>query len=364
MKIDLNDIDRNNFRVVDSILASGEMVYLVNPNHIGCSWGRDNLHFRSSVWSRDGELISASFKKFFNFGEKPDLSPPPLSLKGSRLLTKMDGSTLIISKRKGWTISRTRGTVDASTLEKNGYEIHLLQKKYPKAFDNDLLDAGDMSLIFEWVSPANQIVIRYGEPELYLIGAIKHEDYSLYTQDQLDSIGETIKVKRPPSFSFGTIEEMLASVEALKDSEGLCVYYNGDQEIRKVKSAWYLSLHRFKECATLENTLDLFCAAGYPDYAEFEKGLTAQFDYECFNMVRSFASRICGAYKEVQAIKEGMVQFVGRLSREKKDRAVSAKAIVAAYGETNRAGYLFALLDGKTLGVDENKKLLWQCLKK
>ena len=106
-------------------------VLLVQPVHIGCPWGLDNDIFRSSVWDLDGNLVSASFKKFFNWDEKPDLDPAPASLQGATLMEKVDGSTLIFSRYKGHTVIRTRGTVDARKQE-NGHEIDLLCEKYGK----------------------------------------------------------------------------------------------------------------------------------------------------------------------------------------------------------------------------------------
>lgn len=361
MKIDLAQIDRENFLVQERML-NGETVFLVNPNHIGAKWARNTLHFRSSVWNANGELISASFKKFFNLGEQPDLAPVPTSLRGHCLIEKLDGSTLIVSHCKGQQIVRTRGTVDATALD-NGYEIDILRARYPMAFDNAMLRKEGCSFIYEWVSPVNRIVIDYGSaPDLFLIGVIYHHEYVLESQDELDNIAAVIGVKRPEKFFFDSLDDMSTAVKALQGKEGLCVYTPDGQNIRKVKGDWYLALHRFKENANIETVLDLFVEYGYPSYSEFETKLTTQFDYECFAMVRGFASQVSDAWKEVRAIKESMVRFVEPLT--KLPRKEAAQKIIAAYGTTNRASFCFQLLDGKSLDTDANKKLMWQCLKK
>jgi len=361
MKIDLAQIDRENFLVQERML-NGETVFLVNPNHIGAKWARNTLHFRSSVWNADGELISASFKKFFNLGEQPDLTPVPTSLRGHCLIEKLDGSTLIASYYKGQQIVRTRGTVDATALD-NGYEIDILRARYPMAFDNPMLRLGSCSFIYEWVSPMNKIVIDYGSsPDLFLIGIIYHHDYSLEDQLILDSTAAAIGVMRPEKFSFDSVEDMTAAVKVLQGKEGLCVYTPDGQDIRKVKGDWYLALHRFKENANIETVLDLFVEYGYPSYSEFETKLTEQFDYECLQMVVPFVSRVVDGWEEAQTIKEGMVRFVNPLKvLPRKD---AAQRILSSYGQTNRASFCFNLLDNKSLDTDANKKLLWQCLKK
>ena len=120
MKVDLNTIDRESLMVHPHVVA-GETVFLVQPQHIGAKWSRDTLHFRSSVWNEKGELVSASFPKFFNNGESPDLYPNPESFSDWVTPEKIDGSTLIVSKYKGQLIVRTRGTLDATRLDKNGH---------------------------------------------------------------------------------------------------------------------------------------------------------------------------------------------------------------------------------------------------
>jgi hypothetical protein len=45
MKIDISSIDRESFMVHEHIIY-GEVVYLVQPKHIGAKWKNDNLHFR------------------------------------------------------------------------------------------------------------------------------------------------------------------------------------------------------------------------------------------------------------------------------------------------------------------------------
>jgi len=360
MKIDLSSIDRDNFLVQKREL-NGEAVFLVNPNHIGCKWNKENLHFRSSVWDVDGNLISASFKKFFNWNEQPELTPIPKNLAGHKLLEKLDGSTLIVSRHKGYLIVRTRGAVDARSKD-NGHEIDQLIYDYPLAFDNHYVNNEGASLIFEWLTPTNKIIIGYGDkPEIRLIGLIAHEDYTLASQTFLDNLAKQIQVLRPKVFSFDSVSEMLTGVEKLQGQEGLCCYSPDGQNIRKVKSAWYLALHRFKENATLENTVDLFFEYGCPNFSEFKTKLVNTFDHECFELVQGFVSNVIDASKQAREIESGMIRFVEPLkSVARKD---AAQKILSSYGQTNRVSFCFQLLNGKVLGEDSQKKLLWQCLK-
>ena len=368
MKIDLKNIDEDNFIVREDKIA-GETCYLVFPPHIGVKWNKNNLHFRSSIWNSEGELISASFKKFWNWGEQPDLAYTPFSTTangGISARTKEDGSTLIVSKYKGQLITRTRGTFCASALE-NGNEVQFLMDKYPKVFDlpEDKNGTCDYSLIFEWTTPNNVIVINYGEePDIVLINKIYHNDYSLETQNSLDVLAQELGVKRPESHHYDSIAEMLEDVEQWEGREGICVYCKNDQEIRKIKGSWYLALHRMKsELGSYKRVLEVFLEMGMPDFNSFYSQLVEIYDYEIAEQARPHISIVCDAWKEVVDIEAGMRKFVERI-KKLDTRKEQAQEIISSYGRANRSGFLFKILDGaEALEKDDYKKLLFQTSK-
>lgn len=362
MRIDLSAIDRTNFMVHEHTIA-GEPVYLVQCIHIGTTWTKDNLHLRSSVWSSKGFLVSASFKKFFNWDEKPDLAPLPNSLNDAQLIEKIDGSTLIFSRYKGHTIIRTRGTTDARQLD-NGYEIDLLLAKYPK-FVNFLntLETSDHSYIFEWVSPGNKIVIDYGvEPDMFLTAIIRHDEYTLAHQGSLDIFARDLGLRRPKTYNYASIDDMKASVQDMQGVEGLCVYYNDGQCIRKVKSAEYLAKHRMKsELSSIDKVVDVWTIAGRPTYQEFFDYCVKAFDHEIATDARGYISTICDGWKEVQLIEKSMREKASELSGlSRKDQA---SIVLQKWGNTNRASFVFQILDGKKWSDEAYKKLLYQVIK-
>jgi len=367
MKIDIEkDIDRESFMVHEHII-NGEVVTLVQPKSIGAKWTKDNLHFRSSVWNYDGELISASFPKFFNWGEQPDLSPVPTSLKKCTIVNKLDGSTLIVSKYKGQYILRTRGTVDASTMA-NGDELEIFKNTILKKLENlpvDLNNSWEYSILFEWMSPRNVIVLRYSnEPEWQLVGTINHSDYSLFTQLELDQDAEHFDLKRPEKFTFTDITDMLQNVDKWQDKEGVCLYSKNGQTIHKIKAAKYLLLHHLKsELSSTEKVMDVWLEQGMPDYTTFYNYIVTTFDFELAEQCKGMISRIVDAKKEVNKIVDGMNNFVNNRLCSLPSRKEQARLVISSYGETNRAAFVFKILDGKSLGKEEYKKLLFQVLK-
>jgi len=351
-------------------VLNGETVVLVQPCHIGAHWTRDNLIFRSSVWTTDGELISASFKKFFNDQEQPNLDPLPKDIRFGSLLEKIDGSTAIFSLRHSNLIIRTRGTVDARTNDNGDEFVQLAEKYCVKEILEEIAPNEDVSLLFEITSPNCKIILDYGpEADLTLIGAVRHLDYSYFTQDELDELAANYDLRRPQRYSFDSLDDMRNTVAAFQGKKGICFYYNDDQCIRKFKSTSYLRLHRVKsEVSSLEKVIDLYLDRWTIDgrfysYDEFFTYLERTFDFEIAVMARGHVSRICDAMKEVEKIIHAMRNFLTPFMVSDASRKDVALAIQQAYGTTGRAGLAFKTYDRKPLVPDDIKRLLFQCLK-
>lgn len=360
MKIELDKIDITDFNMQDCVFGGDACVWLF-PKLEGTKWTQNNLHFRSSIWRKsDGELISPGFKKFFNWAQEPNIYPPPDALTQKiQVVEKLDGSCLVVSRYKGELIIRTRRALAQTML--NGDEIELFKTKYPKVFENHLLNGGtsSYSLIFEWLTPSNQIVVKYEEPEIRLIGVINHTDYSYHPQDWLDNYAWEWGVGRPKRFNYKSLEEMIQHITDLKGEEGVCVYYGNGQHIRKIKSDWYLSVHNFRNAMNLKNIVDLYFISEMPTYNDFCTAVMNQFTWEGLMMAKPLISQVCDGMKQVHAILDGMKRF---LEKNKGSRKEMAFSIQSSYGTTNRADILFTLLDGKELNRNQWKKLLFQTL--
>lgn len=364
MQIDLQNIDKENFNVTQSQLRSGEVVYLIVPKHMGTSWTEETLHFRSLLVNSDGQVISSGLKKFFNWGEQPNIHPVPTSLKGCEIIEKLDGSLLTVSRYKGEFIARTRGTVLACDTLNNGEEIEHFKLKYPKVFSADKGDTWDHSLIFEWTTPTNKIILSYGdEPELHLIGCISHTDFSLTSQVELNSLADQLGVRRPKTYSFDSLQDCLKVVEDFKGLEGICLYSKNGQRIHKIKSAHYLALHRMKSnLSSIDKVVDVFYEIGKPTYVDFYDYIANNFDFELAEYCRGHMSKIVDANKEVQKIIASMYTFLEERVMPLTSRKEQAMVIIQDYRKTNRSSFLFHMLDGNELNNDQEKKLMFQVI--
>lgn len=331
---------------------------MVNPKPT-CVWTKDNLIFRSSIWNSQGELISCGFKKFFNFTEQPDLYPSILSSENIIFVEKCDGSLLSISKYKGQLIHRTRGTFDASKME-NGFEIEILKQKYPKAFDFGDEQTSRYSFIYEWVTPNNRIILDYKELDIYLIGIIDHEDYSMSQQLELNMIAVCLGVKRPKTYYFKSLNEATEEIKNWKDKEGVCAYFNRDQNIVKIKGEHYLKLHyMMSKLASVKRVLEVWFEIGKPPHQKFFDYIATNFDYEIARYHKANIFKVCETYDYFINEHLRAHNIVKEKRLKEMSRKEAASIINSIKDETSMFKSLcFLSLDGKDASDIQIKKIM------
>jgi hypothetical protein len=326
---------------------------LIHRKEAGVKWNDKNKYFRSSLWDKEtGKLISGGFRAFTNYGEQPDFEPlyENTSVKA---ITKMDGSLLCVSMFKDELIIRTRGTVDATKLE-NGFEIEFLKKKYPKAFDNHFIDSEMYTLLYEWTTPSNRIVLKESnEPTLWLIGIVDHIDYRYVDQINLDNYAEEFGVERPKTYGitlytqgFG-IDSLKKQIEPLKDIEGVVIYdHMNGQILKKIKTLRYLELHRvFTGVKSVDHLFDLFVEYGTPIREEFEKQLASNFDWELVTTLKPLLDELYDRWMYIGKKVNDIVQYVHNPMFRECDRKLQAHKIMKDFPDCT--GIAFSILDRK-----------------
>ena len=169
---------------------------------------------------------------------------------------------------------------------------------------------------------------------------------------------------RPETYTFSSVEDLIASIEKWEGKEGVCIYYHDGQAILKCKSSWYLRLHHMKsELSSCEKVLDVWISKGYPSYMDFYNYIATTFDYELAEQIRGHISNICDGYVITNKIIDGMLEFISK--NKHLTRKDFAAKVFASYGGVgnNRAAFVFTLLDKGKLTGDNIKKLLFQVLK-
>lgn len=342
MKISLPDPEQ--FKIKEVTIAGDECL-LITPKDIGVKWTDDNKWFRSSIWRKsDLQPVSLGFRKFTNLGEQPAFEPLDENAK-LFAITKVDGSCLITSKYKGELIIRTRGTIDASKLD-NGYEMEFLKKKYPKVFDNRILDREDISLIYEWTTPTNRIVLNESdEPALTLIGAVYHEDYKYLRQEALNLFSIELQVPRPHSFDMN-LDNLKTYLETETSIEGVVLYSEDGQTLKKIKTPRYLYLHHiFTGINTYDNFLNLWASFEHKEIDEFEKELGNRYDWELVTSFRPFLDRLRDEYQKLNLLLTEMENYVNSFNFQQLSRKQQATMIMEKYGP--KSSIAFSILDNK-----------------
>lgn len=348
MRVNITNIDETSFKVKKKFHeVLREELILVHPQLDGAEWNKDNLIFRSSIWNTNGDLVSAGFPKFFNWGENSELSPVPKNLNSVKILDKFDGSLLIVSKYKGEYIIRVRQSFNTDSLG-NDSEVDIFKLNILPKLDNGS-DTWDHTYLFEWLSGSHKIIISYKDvPAFKLIGKVHHDDYSLASQDWLNNFAAKHGIDRPKIYTFSSIEELIGDVSAWDGSEGVIIYSNNDQTLHKVKSAWYLKLHRMKsDIASTKKLLLIWENLGRPDYETFYNYIKNQFDYELAEFAKNDIQKICGAHDHLIKLLDEVSIFVKTLPQIRKD---AAELIISTYGTNGTIkGIAFDLYSGKTV---------------
>lgn len=200
---------------------------------------------RGLAFSPDGKLISRPFHKFFNWGEK--LEEQDIELTGyESILKKMDGSmirpliidgNIRLATRKG--ITDIAMQAEVFTAAKDNY-IALISSYCNSGY----------TPIFEWCSRQNQVVIEYIKENLILLAVRENKTGAYLSYEALEKAGKNFNV---PVVEIVHTDNPLKAKD-LEDEEGYVIVYPDGHRL-KIKSDWYVKLHKAKELIGREKDL-------------------------------------------------------------------------------------------------------------
>lgn len=356
MKIELPE-ESSGFKIHPHIFCGVES-WLIIPG-IEPLWTNDNLHFRSLIVEKGSlKVLSCGHKKFFNEGEKPSLYPTLEEFSDVYVEEKKDGSLIIIDYVNDQLSMRTRGSV-SYTSQENALDFELLPIQYPQ-IEGFLKVHSHLSLLVEIETPNNIIVVRPDKVQFTLLGAINKENLTYASKEKLKTIAETCSMALPKEYSFRSLKEISEIVKEWKGLEGVVVSYNNNQNRIKIKSLWYLTLHRIKSQLNNENSLmEYYVSKGLPSLEEWEEQIEKEFDYEIKIQLKSSLEKIAQSGEKTRHYLNNMESFVKDI-RNIKSRKEQAAVILNMYAKN--ASLAFSLLDGKIITEKQKIQLLEQFL--
>lgn len=355
-KLNLSKV-RSSFKKV-----SGNDFTLIFPKKNVWDWNDDERFLRSIVVDKNGYVVSCGWPKFGNYGEFfNDTKLLEDTLKNNqpvKFTNKEDGTLCIRSIFDNQVVLRTRGTLYGELPKGNSFKDRFFNvaKKYPMILNFDWMN--DCSLLFEYVSPNNKIVVNYKEDDLIFIGCVFH-NLQLSTWDELEKIANEgklnlVKVHNLPKNPSTILNE-------IKDwkEEGIVVRYNGGQNLIKFKSAYYLAQHRIKYSVNYKFLVEFVELSGIKSEQELINELKkCNYDYEIIEIIIPFYKRY---EKVIEFINDSMKEAENLLSSfsTNKIREVDKRKELAIYIKDKKKHiktFVFNLYDGNFNKINNLKR--------
>lgn len=233
MRVDLQTLDRDRFNVVS---AGGRN--LIKPVKIMREWREGEEWLRSLEVDDEGNVLSAGFPKFFNFGERPSDNDLLLKAAEFRVRPKYDGTLIICTNGR----CRTRGQLDLGQFEEAVREAGVPTGR------------PGVSELYELLGPVSRQVVDYGT---------QHQLVKLAEVD-LSTMALTLRVE--PAVHADNAADLIEQVRAaaLDQGEGYVVDVDTGSGLHlvKIKSDAYRRAHALHEHATEASTHRLLADAG------------------------------------------------------------------------------------------------------
>lgn len=280
--------------------------------------------------NKTGTLLRRPYHKFFNIGEREETQPNELSLSYCTILDKVDGTMIapfILNDEVIWATKLVAMDFHEQIKEfvkSNPYYEHFVRTGFMQGY----------TCIFEWVAPDNRIVVEYTEPNLILT-AVRNMRYGDYVDYGVmaDIYSESIPVVGSLDFD-GTIESLIEKIDSAEGLEGVVVRYDGAGQMVKLKSSWYIGLHKAKDFLSDEKSLvKLFIEGNMDD-------LKPHLLSEDLKRVEEFEVNLANRIKNISIEIESAVKIFKHVSRKdfslnhsNKFDPLTAAAIFKFYGQ-------------------------------
>lgn len=258
--------------------------------------------------SETGNILRRPLHKFFNLNQKEETHQNIVDLvyEDHHILEKLDGSMIVpflVGDRLIWGTKMGDTEVSAPI-----YDFVLDNPNYRTAALNFI--ANHYSPIFEWCSNKQRIVIDHPVDQLILIAVRDMHTGDYVPYDDMVSMADTrmIPVVRKHDIS-NDINNVIEHTRDLTGSEGYVIRF-ATGHMTKVKSAWYVAIHKAKEAILwdrnivsmiFENQLDDI----KPDLPEVDRAMINNFESnltDFINKHKVYLSHVTSKYVDEMKI--------------------------------------------------------------
>jgi hypothetical protein len=264
LKTELN-IRQN--RVGDLVVLNYDQVFSPKNHPVTNECRSLILHYPS------GRVVSRAFDRFFNDGEI--VETPELDFEtGIIVQEKLDGSLVKLYNYEGTWFLSTRSVADAVCPQQSGgtFKDAIMRAGRIRLLQETQLDP-KWTYIFEYIGPENQVVCRYPESKLVLIGCRRNvAPYDEKTFQELDELHYKIRdmgwnVTRPLLYLYSSIQEVEAHFETCEPTfEGFVALDPRTGHRTKIKNPAYKRFTNYRFNVPDDKIMELVCLGEDAEY--------------------------------------------------------------------------------------------------
>lgn len=200
---------------------------------------------RGLVFGLDGKLINRRYHKFFNVNERDETAIHAIDWSRPHvILEKLDGSMVSPCFVHGHLRWMTKMGITDTSMEA---EAFVASRPDYAELAAHYLENG-FTPIFEWCSNKNRIVLDYPEDRLVLTAMREIVSGNYLLQDALEAIGRRYGIEVVKAYDVSRSKNgqyIVDLVRKAEDFEGVVVRFD-DGHMVKVKSDWYVRIHKIK----------------------------------------------------------------------------------------------------------------------
>lgn len=286
---------------------------------------------RGLIFDMSGRLINRRYHKFFNANERPETAVDGIDWSQPHvILEKLDGSMVSPCYVGGVVRWMTKMGITDTSMQA---EVFVATRPDYTELANYYL-SHDFTPVFEWCSQQNRIVLDYPEDSLVLTAIRDNHTGNYFGHDTLVMVANRFGVDVVKAWPSNITHDVLMNVVRQSDDvEGVVIRFD-DGHMVKVKSDWYVKIHKVK--SLLGNERDVVAMILNNQVDDLIPVLPA----EDIEKIKLFADRIIRAIDQAALRLEHSV----KLSRNTMDRKTFALEHASYFNPVIR-GMIFQFWD-------------------
>lgn len=313
--------------VINYVVAMADTFDMTGPDDLA---GAIRRECRGLIFDANGNLMSRPFHKFFNINEREETQTHAIDMMMQHvIMEKMDGSMIRPILVDGYLRLATK--MGVTNVAMQAEEWLAASGDNVKGWLRSCVENGTTPLL-EWVSPFNQIVLAYEEPDLVYLGSRDNVTGEYFFDEDVPFT----LVTRYGSIE-GNLVDYISRQRGAEDREGDIIRFV-DGHMVKVKNDWYVRIHKTIDRIVFDrNIVNLIINEEVDDVIPMLPQVQA-------DRVREFESRFWRAFGNKERY------ILGRFDESQMHYGNDRKAIATQYvpllEDNGVASFIFRMLDG------------------